>query len=711
MLLKKLLISALLVLLFSHETFSQATLDTSNIENTIYVNQSHINASDNNTGTNPELPLKTLQKAIDLSSDIRSRIRVFPGHYRSYIDILSNELMIIEAAEPGKVIISGSDVFTDWILEDSVYSHSWKYDWGFFDDSEFCFGPCFLQDYQKRRELLFVNSFPMQQVLSMDALIEGSFLVDEENDMIYLNLPDSLDMEDAVIEVSTRGYNIYNEGRNGSLITASVFNSKGLILRGLIIQHTANTAHQDALTISNTQNLLVENCIFEWNNGVGFEMQNCSDVTVRNCITRHNGERGMGVGGGENILLENIEIYKNNWRTNAPKIISHDAAGIKLAGGINNCQLININAYDNFCHAIWFDWNNGNYSIENSLIENNQEAGIMLEASRKPAFLKNNRINYNGIGILGYGHANVSIDSCFLFANGSQISLGQDGRTVRQDNDWEINCENWNIKNSTIVAATPIQGMISFFEYLNTSTHASTNYYQTVSADSNRYFHPTGDQRWPDGTSVSGGQLSLEAWRDQTGQDLNSIWMKPSAEEVGGNLPPVAKLDYKFYNDTIVQFFGNQSYDPEGLMNSYKWYFGDGETSEKINVNHFYTAKGDMDVSLVVSDFFGESDSVSVSIFIVPTNTPEPHHLNMIGSVYPNPATSEIFINLMSSHTTKEGRINIYNMKGQKVLESQLITKDKYTLGPVDISELDKGIYVITILMDNGISGSSRFVK
>ncbi|MFW5878159.1 MAG: right-handed parallel beta-helix repeat-containing protein, partial [bacterium] len=426
---------AFFLMLLYNGAYSQAYPDTTNIDYTFYVNRNHLNAGDNNPGTDPEFPLKTLQKAVNLSKDKASRIKVFPGHYRSYIDILSNEIMIIEATEPGKAIISGSDVFSDWVLEDSVYSHAWNYDWGFFDDSEFCFGPCLLSDYQKRRELLFVNSSPMKQVLKADEMVQGSFLVDEENDLIYLNLPDTIQMEDAFIEVSTRGYDIYNEGRNGSLIKASVFGGKGLIMRGLTIQHTANTAHQDALTISSTRNLLVENCTFQWNNGVGLEIQSCSDVTVRNCIASNNGERGMGVAGGENFILENIELYNNNWRTNASKIISHDAAGIKLVGGLNNCRLINIKAKNNHCHAIWFDWNNGNYSIENSLIEHNQEAGIMLEASRKPAHLKNNKILFNRVGILGYGHANVKVDSCYLFANDSQISLGQDGRTVRQDND------------------------------------------------------------------------------------------------------------------------------------------------------------------------------------------------------------------------------------------------------------------------------------
>lgn len=697
------------LILISIACFSQAVIDSSNIQKTVYVNINHINADDANSGLDPEEPVKSLQKAIDLCTDTASRIVVYPGNYRSYIDINSTKLLIIEAAEHGKVFITGSDIFDDWQQQDTLYAHQWLKDWGYFDDSNFCFGPCNLSDYQKRRELVFINGNPVTQVTTKTKLIENTFFVDEENDKILLNPPKNSDMAASTIEVSTRGFNIYNEGRNGSLIKASVFNGSGLVLRGLTVQHTANTPHQDALTISETKNLLIENCIFQWNNGVGLEVINCTDVTIKNTISRHNGERGMGVADGDRIRITNVELYENNWRTNAPKIIAHDAAGIKIIGGSQDIILDSISGWNNYCPAIWFDWNNGNYTIKNSTFKHNQEEGIMLEASRKPARVENCTFMYNGIGIMGYGHANVTVDSCFFFANGNQISLGQDGRTVSQDGGWEINSQDWTIKNTTIVSATPTQGLFSFFGYFNPSTNASSDYFNTANADSNIYYHPSGDQQWPNGQSVGGGQLTLNEWRNATGLDIHSTWKKPSVNEIGVNEDPVAILEYEYFNDTIVRFFADQSYDPENLINSYTWYFGDGETSNKKNVNHYYNTIGHVDVSLVVTDFFGARDSVTVSIYIGPTKVK--NHLNEIASyLYPNPVKENFFIHIPSNTGLTQCEVYITNHLGQTLI-SQPITANTKTIGPISATGLRAGIYFVTLTMEDGTRKTYRIVK
>ncbi len=705
-----LLLTALLILLPTN-AFNQANIDSSNIEKTVYVNINHQNADDNNSGLDPENPIKSLQKAIDVCADTAARIIMYPGHYRSFIDIVSDKLMIIEASEPGEVYISGSDIFENWQEKDTLYTHVWTNDWGYFDDSNFCFGPCNLSDYQKRREMVFINGDPVTQVVKKSNLEENTFYVDEENDEILLNPPSGIDLATATIEVSTRGFDVYNEGRNGSLVRASVFQDAGLILRGLTFQHTANTPHQDALTIENTNNLLVENCVFQWNNGVGFQIQNCSNTTLQNLIARYNGERGMGVSSGENIIISDVELYENNWRTNAPKIIAHDAAGIKLAGGIENCIMDNIQGWNNYCPAIWFDWNNGNYTIKNSTFTHNQEEGIMLEASRKPATVDNCTFMYNGVGIMGYGHANVTLKNSFFFANGAQISLGQDDRTVNQDNDWEINSRNWTIKNTHIISATPTQSLFSFFSFFNPSTDPSTDYYSTVTADSNTYYHPASDEQWPDDNSASGEKLSFSAWKNETSQDLHSVWMKPTPEMVGGNENPVAILEYNFFNDTVLQFYADKSYDPENLINSYKWYFGDGETSEKKNVNHFYTQKGAMEVSLVVTDFFGATDSVTTMINIG-TSIKYNDISYLSGTLYPNPATDRIYFTPKHASGFNGNMVSckLYNQTGQIMIKkSDIIISERTYL--FDISTLKSGIYILQLIDIQGRTSNHKIIK
>ena len=523
------------LVLFLSQAFGFARIDFDAVALTLYVNNQHPDASDGNPGQTKDKPLLTFQHALERSKNIPARIVLSAGHYRSYFDINTTKLLVIEAETPGEVFISGSDVFKNWIKEGDLYYHDWFYKWGLYEDSMACFGPCNLTEYQRRRELVFIDSEPVMQVLSKEELAENSFFVDEDNSRIYLNPPAGANPLNSFIEVATRGFDIYDLGRNGSLVRATVHNGEGLVLRGLVFQHTANTMHQDALTVFETENLIVEDCIFQWNNGVGFEMEKCSNVTISNIVVRHNGERGMGSWMGKNVHIKDVHIYGNNWRTNAPNMIAHDAAGIKVFGGNSNVILENLKVFNNYCHAIWFDWDNENYVIKNSLVENNQEAGIMLEGSRKSAIVKNCIIRNNDIGIKGYGHANVTVESSVILGNNHQFSLGQDGRTVSEDYNWEINSENWRLFNNQIIATEKEHVLFSFFEYSNPnppSTWASNDFFRTMQSDRNIYFHPASKKQFPDGESLTGGQLTFSKWQKRTGQDKNSLW-KNSLPESG----------------------------------------------------------------------------------------------------------------------------------------------------------------------------------
>jgi hypothetical protein len=528
----RLAITIALVLLLS-QAFGFARINFDAVELTLYVNNQHPDACDWNSGKTKDKPLLTLQHAFERSKNIPTRIVVSAGHYRSYFDINTTKLLIVEAETPGDVFLSGSDVFNTWQKEGEYFYHDWFYKWGFYEDSMACFGPCNLTKYQRRRELVFIDSDPVLQVLSKEELVENSFFVDESSSRIYLKPPLGVNPLNSLVEVATRGFDIYDLGRNGSLVRATVHNGQGLVLKGLVFQHTANTMHQDALTVFETENLIVEDCIFQWNNGVGFEMEKCSNVTINNIVVRHNGERGMGSWMGKNIHIKDVQIYGNNWRTNAPKMIAHDAAGIKIFGGNRNVILENLKVFNNYCHAIWFDWDNENYVIKNSLIKNNQESGIMLEGSRKSALVQNCIIRNNDIGIKGYGHANVTVENSIIVGNNHQFSLGQDGRIVSEDHNWEINSENWKIFNNHIIATEKEHVLFSFFEYSNPdppSTWASNDFFRTIQADNNHYFHPSCKKQFPDGKYLTGGQLTFSKWKKRTGQDKNSIWQNSIPE-------------------------------------------------------------------------------------------------------------------------------------------------------------------------------------
>jgi PKD repeat protein len=80
------------------------------------------------------------------------------------------------------------------------------------------------------------------------------------------------------------------------------------------------------------------------------------------------------------------------------------------------------------------------------------------------------------------------------------------------------------------------------------------------------------------------------------------------------NLPPVADFTYTINGMTVT--FTDNSYDPDGVIVSWLWDFGDGNTSTEQNPIHTYAAPGSYTVTLTVTDDDGASSSVSKIITI-----------------------------------------------------------------------------------------------
>lgn len=86
-----------------------------------------------------------------------------------------------------------------------------------------------------------------------------------------------------------------------------------------------------------------------------------------------------------------------------------------------------------------------------------------------------------------------------------------------------------------------------------------------------------------------------------------------------GNRAPVAILEaYPTRGEAplTVEFDASRSYDPDGLIVSYVWDFGDGSTAEGLRVKHTYTQNGIYLATLTVVDAFGARDRDKVRIVV-----------------------------------------------------------------------------------------------
>jgi PKD repeat protein len=93
--------------------------------------------------------------------------------------------------------------------------------------------------------------------------------------------------------------------------------------------------------------------------------------------------------------------------------------------------------------------------------------------------------------------------------------------------------------------------------------------------------------------------------------------------EIGpGPKPPVASFTYTPANpivDQEITFNATTSYDPDGVIVSYNWNFGDGITTTTSDplITHSYSEEGNYKVTLTVVDNDGESSSTSETVTVV----------------------------------------------------------------------------------------------
>jgi PKD repeat protein len=108
--------------------------------------------------------------------------------------------------------------------------------------------------------------------------------------------------------------------------------------------------------------------------------------------------------------------------------------------------------------------------------------------------------------------------------------------------------------------------------------------------------------------TADGGQ-QVYAWVDYT---YNS-----------GNMAPVAVISASPTAGSVpltVSFDGSGSYDPDGVIASYSWNFGDGGTASGAAVSHTYTSAGTFTATLVVTDSKGVTSETNEVIVVTDPN-------------------------------------------------------------------------------------------
>ncbi|TQV87584.1 glycosyl hydrolase family 18 protein [Aliikangiella coralliicola] len=120
---------------------------------------------------------------------------------------------------------------------------------------------------------------------------------------------------------------------------------------------------------------------------------------------------------------------------------------------------------------------------------------------------------------------------------------------------------------------------------------------------------------------IAGWCSSSAAWAYEpgVGAHWNSAWTDVGeCDDTPKNKPPVANANgpYNAKVNENVSFSSAGSADPDGMIVSYHWDFGDGNSSSEANPVHAYARAGSYSVSLTATDDKGATSSATATVSI-----------------------------------------------------------------------------------------------
>ena len=105
----------------------------------------------------------------------------------------------------------------------------------------------------------------------------------------------------------------------------------------------------------------------------------------------------------------------------------------------------------------------------------------------------------------------------------------------------------------------------------------------------------------------------------------NSVTVRIKVLSSPVNQNPLANFDYaptQAIAPALISFSGLLSSDPDGVISSYQWDFGDGQSSSGAMVTHVYTEPGSYQVRLTVTDQQGASGTQTQTVIMAQNQLP-----------------------------------------------------------------------------------------
>jgi hypothetical protein len=531
--------------------WAQANVDESQETAVVYVDAE--NGSDSNPGTRQQ-PFQTIAKAAETAisnnwKSLGTRVIINPGTYREAFTLHGGQRetslpMTFQAADPGTVIISGSDVWTDWELfrlDQPRYRHSWPYQWGLCpaDGGDAPFEP----DIARRREMIFVNGTLMTQVLSPSAVRVGTFYLDETRGRVFLFPPLGTDMNTAKVEVAVRD------------ILLDVGPKSNVVLRGLTFMHANSCRSNGALNIHGSSNILVEKNYFYWNNGNGMQASRVSNTTVQDSVADHNGASGMKGRQTKYDLWQNLRTWYNGWRSAPGVYYKWGESGTHF--GLSHDQTVGkINSSWNQTQGFHWDTDNVNVTADSLIASHNLLGGFVAERTQGP-MLVSNSFFCNGNPLTGPNTVGFKLrNSSHVTLTGSQMRNNRIELMVTGDvggwpiQNWETG-QNLTAINQHFTATNNVMEAGTGQRTFNDGSLGGSDwslFVNTLVSDYNTWWNTDDPKAFMIPTPNPWTKIDFPAWQAASEADAHSVWKGPGQPGPRCDVAPDA-TDFWFVMD------------------------------------------------------------------------------------------------------------------------------------------------------------------
>ena len=227
-----------------------------------------------------------------------------------------------------------------------------------------------------------------------------------------------------------------------------------------------------------------------------------------------------------------------------------------------------------------------------------------------------------------------------------------------------------NIENAGVITISSSNGTV-LCPNLNTTLLASTGFISYL---------------WNNGSTLPSIVVATAGTFSVTGTTQNGCTANSNSISIT-SIPPITSNITTTQTENFLVSFNSNALN----ATSYFWNFGDGNTSSQTSPTHAYLLEGTYNVTLTLGN---ECDTVTInqSVDVIKLSIND-FYLNAI-SVYPNPASDLIFIDLKGFNTHDGITYKVFDILGNQLYLSQTINDQ---LVQINTSNWASGVYLLNI--------------